>query len=94
VLGIINCVGLAHFSRFDSVDNTTIHKIHNTNIGSLHFMLKLSNLLKKNAIIAEENPFFINVSSSVAKNPYKYSAVYSATKAYLSNLIEVYSKEN
>lgn len=37
-------------------------------------------------------PFMINVSSYTAHYPLAYSAVYSATKAYMTNLLLAYSK--
>ena len=36
----------------------------------------------------------INISSASAHYPLKYSSVYSASKAYMSNLMKAYGKEN
>ena len=41
-----------------------------------------------------ERPFFINISSIVARHPHEFSTVYAATKAYMSNLIQGVSQEN
>ena len=56
-------------------------------------MLKLSNMLTSNPNLTDQTPFFINISSAVATNPSKYSAIYSASKAYHSNLMQVYRRE-
>ena len=90
---MINCVGMAHFSPYNKLTFSEISRINNTNINSLHFMLKLQNLLKKNRLMTER-PFFINISSIVARHPHEFSTVYAATKAYMSNLIQGVSQEN
>jgi short-subunit dehydrogenase len=92
VKGIVNCVGSAHFSRYSSLNHPDIDNLHNTNINSLHFMLRLSQELRHTSSL-KENQFFINLSSVVAKIPNKYSSIYSASKAYSSNLISAVSLE-
>lgn len=87
IVGLINSVGVAHFSKYEALTVSEVAKIHNTNINSLHFMLRTSDKLAEINLIGEK-PFFINISSVVAQQPLKYSTVYAATKAYLSNLIK------
>lgn len=38
-------------------------------------------------------PFFLNISSVAAKYPRKYSNAYSGSKAYISAMMDVMSKE-
>ena len=43
IIGMVNCVGMAHFSAYNSLTSSAIHTLNNTNINSLHFLLKLQN---------------------------------------------------
>ena len=91
--GIINCVGSAHFSQYYNTSIGEIAKINQTNIQSIHYLLKLLYSCKESDCLSNE-AFMINVSSAVAKYPNKYSSVYAATKAYHSNLIQIVAKED
>jgi short-subunit dehydrogenase len=92
LLGIVNCVGTAHFSAYTDTSDNQINTIHNVNINSLHFLLRLNQHLQAKQA-TEDSQFFINISSVTARQPFKYSLVYAATKAYLSNLIEGMQQE-
>jgi short-subunit dehydrogenase len=87
VVGIVNSVGMAHFSPLSSLPPPEITALLNTNLSSLHLLLQLQLDLQSKNLLGD-SPFFINVSSAVATKPNPYSAVYSACKAYLSNLLE------
>lgn len=89
--GVINCVGVAHFSKYKETSLQTVSRVNQTNIESTHFLLKLQQSLQQQQITADY-PFFINISSATAVFPNKYSAAYSATKAYVANLIAVASR--
>ena len=91
-MGIINSVGTAHFSSYESLSLSKINQINNINVNSLHYLLKLQKNLQKNKFMKDET-FFVNISSITARHPHSYSTVYAATKAYISNLIEGVSQE-
>lgn len=91
-LGVINCVGIADFDSYEDLPLEKIIKIDETNINSLHLMLKtaisLQSLSSKPRQIA-----FVNLSSASSHHPLQYSSVYAGTKAYMTNLLKSYRLE-